>query len=105
MSRPLRVLLIGRRFWPHGSIDSAAHLFQLAAALHRRGVAVEVLTPRYSSTWPVEFKIREIPVHRPVMAPKRDWSIGRYTRSLTAWLRQHVTSYDCCSVIRSAKNR
>ncbi len=102
MNRPLRVLLIGRRFWPHVSIDTGGHLFQLACALRRHGAAVDVLTPRYSSSWPAEFTIREIPVHRPVMAPKRDWSLGRYTRSLTTWLRQRSREYDVlfCDSIR-----
>jgi glycosyltransferase involved in cell wall biosynthesis len=100
--RPLRVLLIGRRFWPQGSIDQAGHLYQLAIALRRQGAAVEVLTPRYASSWPSCFSIREIPVHRPVLAPKRDWSIGRYTRSTTLWLRQHAAEYDVmfCDSIR-----
>lgn len=97
-----RVLLIGRRFWPQNSNDRAGHLFQLACALKRQGADVEVLTPRYASSWPVEFSIREIPVHRPVMAPRRDWSMGRYTRSTTAWLRQHASNYDVmlCDSIR-----
>ena len=102
MNRPLRVLLIGRRFWPHVSVDTGGQLFQLACALQRRGAAVEVLTPRFSSSWPTEFTIREIPVHRPVMAPKRDWSMGRYSRSLTSWLRQRSPDYDVllCDSIR-----
>ncbi len=97
-----RILLIGRRFWPHGSHDSAGHLYQLACALQRQGASVEVLTPRYSSSWPAELMIREIPVHRPLTAPKRDWSLGRYSRSLTSWLRQNSASYDVmlCDSIR-----
>lgn len=102
MNFPLRVLLIGRRFWPHVSIDMGGQLFQLACALRRQGAVVDVLTPRYSSSWPTEFTIREIPVHRPVMAPKRDWSMGRYTRSLSTWLRQRSSNYDVilCDSIR-----
>jgi len=102
VTRRLRVLLIGRRFWPHGSIDTAGHFFQLACALRRHGAAVEVLTPRYSSSWPIESAIHEIPVYRPVIAPKRDWSMGRYTRSTTIWLRDHAASYDVmfCDSIR-----
>jgi glycosyltransferase involved in cell wall biosynthesis len=96
------VLLIGRRFWPHVSIDTGGQLFQFACALQRQGVSVDVLTPRYSTSWPTEFTIREILVHRPVMAPKRDWSMGRYTRSLTTWLRQRSANYDVmfCDSIR-----
>ncbi len=97
-----RVLLIGRRYWPQTSNDRAGHLFQLACALKRQGADVEVLVPRYASSWPTEFSIREISVHRPVMAPRRDWSMGRYIRSTTAWLRQHASDYDVmlCDSIR-----
>ena len=94
MSSTLRVLLIGRRFWPHGSIDAAGHLVQLASGLQQRHVHVEVLTPRYSNSWSQRLCFREIPIHRPVTAPKRDWSIGRYTKHMTNWLREHADSFD-----------
>jgi len=98
----MRVLLVGRRFWPHGGFDSAGSLMQLATALKRRAIDVRVLTPRYSSHWPVEFRFGDIPVYRPVLAPRRDWSLGRYTRSLTQWLREHARELDIifCDSIR-----
>ncbi len=101
-NRELQVLLIGRRFWPHACHDSAGYLYQLACALHRHGAAVDVLTPRYSSSWPDELTIREIRVQRPWMAPKWEWSMGRYSRFLTGWLRQNSASYDVmlCDSIR-----
>ena len=80
------VLLIGRHFWPHGSIDSAAYLIGLATDLSRRGLHVEVLTPQYASTWPTRIDFRGLTVHRPVAAPRfdgtiaRDWSVNRYVR-------------------------
>ncbi len=94
MKHSLRVLLIGRHFWPHGSIDSAGFLFHLACGLHRQGVHVEVLSPRYASSWPEQFTIREIPVHRPAAAPRSDWSMGRYVRHVTTWLRENAKSFD-----------
>ncbi len=98
MSRPLRVLLVGRHFWPHGSVDSGGYLVQLACGLSRRGISVEVCTPRYASSWPEKFWLREIPVHRPAMAPRSDWSIGRYTRQLTQWLRAQSGKFDVVMV-------
>lgn len=94
MNRRLRVLLIGRNFWPHGAIDSAGLLFQLASALHRQGVHVEVASPRHASSWPAELTVREIPVHRPIAAPRSDWTMGRYVRQLTTWLRQAGRTFD-----------
>ncbi|QDT12844.1 glycosyltransferase family 4 protein [Planctomycetes bacterium K23_9] len=98
MSSPLRLLLLGRRFWPHGSSDSAAHLIDLATGLKRQGVAVEVLTPRYSASWSSAFDFREIPVHRPAIAPRSDWSTGRYMRNLTKWMRENGEHYDLIMV-------
>lgn len=94
MSGRPRVLLVGRHFWPHGSIDSAGFLYQTAIGLHRYGVHVEVMTPRYASSWPEQLAIREIAVHRPAAAPRSDWSLGRYVRHLTGWLRERASSYD-----------
>lgn len=94
MNRRLRVLLIGRHFWPHGSMDTAGFLVQTACALHRHGVHVEVVTPRYTSSCPEEFMFREIAVHRPAAAPRSDWSMGRYIRHLSNWLRQQADSFD-----------
>jgi glycosyltransferase involved in cell wall biosynthesis len=98
VKRSPRVLLIGRRFWPHGSSDSACFLTELACAIRRGGMHVEVLTPRYASSWPEELVVREIPIHRPAAAPRSDWSIGRYLRHLTSWLQQHAQSFDALLV-------
>lgn len=98
MKRSLRVLLIGRRFWPHGSSDSACFLTELACGLRRAGMHIEVLTPRYASSWPDKLVVREIPVHRPAAAPRSDWSIGRYLKHITSWLQQHAKSFDALLV-------
>lgn len=98
MNRSLRVLLIGRRFWPHGSSDSACFLTELACAIRRGGMHVEVLTPRYASSWPEELVVREIPVHRPAAAPRSDWSIGRYLKHVTSWLQDHAQHFDAILV-------
>ncbi|TWU32905.1 glycosyltransferase [Novipirellula artificiosorum] len=94
MNPPLRVLLVGRHFWPSASYDSTGFLCQLATGLHRSGVHVEVLSPRYAATWPERFEYREIPVHRPAAAPRSDWSMGRYVRHVTSWLKEHGRSFD-----------
>ena len=98
MKRSLRVLLIGRRFWPHGSSDSACFLTDLACGIRRGGMHIEVLTPRYASSWPETLVVREIPVHRPAAAPRSDWSIGRYMKHLTSWLQQHAECFDALLV-------
>ena len=102
-----RVLLIGRRFWPHGSEDSAAYLIGLATELSRRGLCVDVLTPQYAPSWPVRVDFRGITVHRPVSAPRfdgmiaRDWSVNRYVRLLMNWIREHGRAYDVLLIDRA----
>ena len=98
MNRSVRLLLIGRHFWPHGSIDSGSALTEFACAVGRQSVDVEVVTPRYATSWPEEIVVREIPVHRPSVAPRSDWTVGRYVRHLTNYLRTHSSAFDVMMV-------
>ena len=93
-----RVLILGRRFWPHGGHASAIYLTELATGLHRLGYHIEVASPRYATYWPDRFEFKEFTVHRPVAAPKSDWSVARYTRQLTQWLRSKCRSFDAVIV-------
>ncbi len=93
-----RVLIVGRRFWPHGGYANAVHLTNLASGLSRLGCYVEVASPRYASHWSHQFQFREFTVHRPVAAPKSEWSVARYTRQLTQWLRTKCRSFDAIIV-------
>lgn len=92
-SKP-RILLVGRRFWPHGGWDSACSLLNEAASLRRAGLHVEVLTPKYESSWPEQTVIREVTVHRCCVAPRRDWSMGKYMRAMGAWLQVNGSRFD-----------
>jgi len=100
VNRRLRVLAIGRHFWPLGANDSAAHLMELATDLSRSGLHLEVLTPSWSNAQPKRFVFREFTVHRPIAAPRfdgafvRDWSVNRYLRLLAGWIRDTGTSFD-----------
>jgi len=94
--------MVGRHYWPHLWSDVASRTVRLADGLARAGVDVEVLTPRYASSWPDEICHREIVVHRPAAAPRSDWSMGRYLRHIESWLRDHASGYD---VIYSATMR
>ena len=86
--------MVGRRFWPHGGWDSACSLLHESVSLRRRGVHVDVLTPKYESSWPDQTVIREVPVYRCCVAPRRDWSIGKYMRAMTGWMVERAASYD-----------
>ena len=86
--------MVGRHYWPHLSIDVANRTVRLADGLARAGVDVEILTPRYASSWPNQICHREIVVHRPAAAPRSEWSMGRYMRHVENWLREHALNYD-----------
>lgn len=94
--------MISGHYWPHLTFDSAGRDVRLADALRRTGMAIEVLTPRYASSWPEQLMHREIPVHRPVAAARSQWSIGRYLRHLESWLTQHADRFDVlfCTSLR-----
>ena len=90
----MRVLLVGRHFWPHGTLDAAAHLIHLATGMRRAGVHVEVLTPKFSNRWAHRFEFREFTVHRPVTVAKNDWGMNRYIRQMTQWIQTHGGAFD-----------
>lgn len=90
----MRVLLVGRHFWPHGTIDAAGHLIQLATGMHRAGVHVEVMAPRFSNRWAQRFVFREFNVHRPVVVAKNDWGASRYLKHTTQWLQTNASHFD-----------
>ncbi|MEL6109377.1 MAG: glycosyltransferase [Planctomycetota bacterium] len=100
MTRRLRVLMVGRHFWPLGSFDSAGHLMDLAVGLHRHGFHIEVVTPRHGSGWTERFTFREIMVHRPLpifrsgWATRSDRTASRYVRDLTSWLTKTAAGVD-----------
>jgi glycosyltransferase involved in cell wall biosynthesis len=86
--------MVSRTYWPHLSSDVASRTLRLADGLARAGVQIDVLTPRYASSWPDRICHREIVVHRPAAAPRSEWSMGRYLRHIESWLRENSQQYD-----------
>ena len=97
-NRPLRLLLVGRRFWPLCGFDSAAALTRLSIGLSRANVHVEVATAKFTTSCPDQFQFRQCTVHRAIAAPRSDWTLSRYTRHLTQWLRPRLDSFDAILV-------
>ncbi len=94
----MRVMLVGRRFWPHGGFDSAAAMTHLATGLARSKIHVEVATAKFASRSPTPFQFRDCTIHRAASAPRSDWTLSRYTRHLTQWLRGRLDSFDVVMV-------
>ena len=98
--RPLRVLLIGRWFWPHAAIDSAAYLIELASGLRNAGLHIKVVTPKFAASWSDRFQFREFEVHRPIRLFRNGWTVrgdrsaSRYIRRLREWICEHCKDCD-----------
>jgi len=74
--------------------DAASRLSALVDGLQRSGIRPSIVAARYAASWPKELTVREIPIYRPAPAPRSDWSMVRYARSLTNWLREQAPAYD-----------
>ncbi len=90
----LRTLMVTRRYWPHLGDDAACRLATLAEGLRRRGAQPHIVAARYAASWPKDLVVRETPVHRPAPAPRSEWSMPRYHRALTGWLREQASGFD-----------
>ncbi|MFG0288119.1 MAG: glycosyltransferase [Rhodopirellula sp. JB044] len=90
------VLWVTRRYWPHGAGQHAraAASLALSNAWSAMGTHVEVVTPRYGSSWSHEFLYDAIRVHRVAAAPKGEWSMPRYVRHLANWLSEQADRFD-----------
>lgn len=86
--------MISRYYWPHFTIEAACRDARLAEAFAKSGIEVEVLTPRYASSWPERIMHREVVVQRPLVAPRNAWLMGRYLRWLEAWLSENADRFD-----------
>ncbi|WP_153555543.1 glycosyltransferase family 4 protein [Roseimaritima sediminicola] len=90
----LRTLLVTRRFWPHVGDDAACRLAALAEGFRRSGAHPHIVAARYAASWPKALVVRETQLSRPAPAPRSDWSMSRYTRALSNWLRDQAAGYD-----------
>jgi glycosyltransferase involved in cell wall biosynthesis len=91
--KPLRVVLITRRFWPLvGGAEMA--VANLAAALHDAGHSVTLLTARWHPEWPQEILHCGVRVVRIPQARTRFLGTLGYMRRLRAWLTRHSDQFD-----------
>ncbi|MEM9646070.1 MAG: glycosyltransferase [Planctomycetota bacterium] len=85
---------VSRHYWPHASHDAVGALRQIASGLARNDIHVEVVTPKHNAGWSDEYRLDDVIVRRPLVVPRRDWTIQRYGRALTQWLVKHGGSFD-----------
>ncbi|QEF97701.1 Glycosyl transferases group 1 [Stieleria maiorica] len=92
--------MIGRHFWPHGSLDSAGHLMELATGFKLAGVHVSVVTPKHAASWAERFSFRECQVYRPIRMFRTGWTArgdrtsSRYIRYLRDWIESNPVACD-----------
>ena len=91
--KPLRCVLVTRRFWPLvGGAETV--MANLGAEFHQRDISCQVLTAQWQANWPTEFVHREVPVVRLRNPKQRIWGTFRYLSSLARWLKDHADQID-----------
>ncbi len=91
--RPLRLVLVARRFWPLVG-ENENTLANLAAELASRNCRITVLTAGWNPRWPSTIVYRGFPVVRLPGAPRGGWSTMRFMRVLGEYLRRRSDEYD-----------
>ncbi|MCP3694380.1 MAG: hypothetical protein GY917_19400, partial [Planctomycetaceae bacterium] len=87
--KPLRSVLVTRRFWPLvGGAEMV--MANLGAEFQQRALPCQILTAQWEASWPVEVVHREVPVVRLRNPRQRIWGTLRYLRSLANWLKAHA---------------
>ena len=91
--KPLRCVLVTRRFWP---LVGGAEIVManLGAEFHQRDISCQILTAQWQANWPTEFVHREVPVVRLRNPKQRIWGTFRYLSSLARWLKDHADQID-----------
>lgn len=91
--RPLRILLITRRFWPLvGGAETV--MANLATEFRSQGVETTVVTAQWSKNWPESCVMDDVPVVRLPQPAQRGWGTLRYMNYLNRWLRKQRDRWD-----------
>jgi hypothetical protein len=98
--RPLRLLVVARRFWPW-SEDSCQRLLHWTSSLHQVSVEPTVLTARWNQDWTDQFKIRNVPVFRLLPPPHTNWNETHFQRNLVQWVQSRLGEFDAIYVDRA----
>jgi hypothetical protein len=98
--RPLRLLVVARRFWPL-SEDSCQRLLQWTSSLHQISVEPTVLTARWHQDWTDQFRIRNVPVFRILPSPHTNWNETHFQRNLVQWVQSRLEEFDAIYVDRA----
>ena len=91
--KPLRCVLVTRRFWP---LVGGAEIVManLGATFQQRDISCQIVTAQWQTNWPTEFVHREVPVVRLRNPKQRSWGTFRYLSSLARWLKEHADEID-----------
>ena len=91
--KPLRCVLVTRRFWP---LVGGAEIVManLGAKFQQRDISCQIVTAQWQTNWPTEFVHREVPVVRLRNPTQRIWGTFRYLSSLARWLKEHADEID-----------
>ncbi|MEK6236288.1 MAG: glycosyltransferase family 4 protein, partial [Planctomycetales bacterium] len=91
--KPLRLVLITRRYWPLvGGAETA--MANLARELSTQGHEVFLLTARWESEWPEEIRHAGARVIRLAQPRQRFWGTWRYMQGIRRWLANNRDDFD-----------
>ena len=91
--RPLRLVLVTRRFWP--LVGGAEVLMgKLATEFLHQGARPIVVTGQWEKSWPQYVEVCDVPVVRLPQPAGRGWGTARYMFALARWLRHHRRDMD-----------
>ena len=91
--KPLRLVLVTRRFWPLVG-GAEVIMANLAAEFFRQGASPVVLTAQWHKSWPQKCVMGDVPLIRLPQPARRGWGSIRYLIALTRWLKTHVREID-----------
>jgi glycosyltransferase involved in cell wall biosynthesis len=90
--KPLRLVMVARRFWPlSGGAEQT--LGRLATALAERECRPTILTARWQPRWPEQICWHGLSVVRLSPPPQGRWKTWRYARAVAGWLRRRQDEF------------
>lgn len=83
------LVVIARRYWPYCD-DASLRLMHWLDQLQSEGIRSTVLTSRWHPSWPDEFELRGVRIHRLQPAANTNWNESHFQRNVLQWLHANL---------------
>lgn len=88
-----RLVVVARRFWPAANLSEIC-LSALVGELVKRGLQIDVLTPRWHRQWNSSYQVVGIDVTRVPKPASRRWRSEPFSKGLKAWFNDQQQKID-----------